>query len=214
MPGDRIARACAAVSRAESGSAPLESGELDKAVIKGEGKRGVLRAPSPLLAQEDPHQSQKGRENIPVAGTNHRKGENIPVAGTNHRREERISIPYLSRRGRRRRWIPRRPPSGWCGARAPRSPPFVTSPCAASTAPSPTRCCCWTRDSRWSSCSFWTGGTAPLKEGGCGAPGGWDSGPPRMQSTPPACLGGWRRAAGPLTDPLTDPLADPLWCWA
>eukprot|EP00976_Prorocentrum_cordatum_P059916 1175694-Prorocentrum_minimum.AAC.3 len=37
--------------------------------------------------------NQKGRENIPAAGTNHRRGENLPTAGTNHRRGEGLSEP-------------------------------------------------------------------------------------------------------------------------
>eukprot|EP00976_Prorocentrum_cordatum_P005504 110177-Prorocentrum_minimum.AAC.2 len=33
---------------------------------------------------------RQGRGNIPIAGTDHRRGENIPAAGTNRRRGERI----------------------------------------------------------------------------------------------------------------------------
>eukprot|EP00959_Pyramimonas_sp_CCMP1952_P024259 509031-Pyramimonas_sp.AAC.2 len=38
------------------------------------------------------HHSRKGRENIPVAGTNCGRGENIPVAGTNCGRGENIPV--------------------------------------------------------------------------------------------------------------------------
>eukprot|EP00976_Prorocentrum_cordatum_P067791 1178889-Prorocentrum_minimum.AAC.5 len=46
----------------------------------------LLRAPIAEGEREDTHcghQSQKGRENIPISGTNRRRGENIPIAGTN-----------------------------------------------------------------------------------------------------------------------------------
>eukprot|EP00959_Pyramimonas_sp_CCMP1952_P055270 1155379-Pyramimonas_sp.AAC.1 len=44
-----------------TGRAVGESGELDKAVRKGEGERWVWRAPSPFSAQEDPAGPRSGR---------------------------------------------------------------------------------------------------------------------------------------------------------
>eukprot|EP00959_Pyramimonas_sp_CCMP1952_P475493 9504191-Pyramimonas_sp.AAC.1 len=47
------------------------------------------------------HRLRKGRENIPVAGTNRGGRENIPVAGTNRGRRENISLRVV-RQGARR----------------------------------------------------------------------------------------------------------------
>eukprot|EP00976_Prorocentrum_cordatum_P005820 116281-Prorocentrum_minimum.AAC.1 len=52
--------------------------------------RGAILTRCQATCVRHGHQSRKGRENIPISGTNRGRGENIPIAGTNRGRGERI----------------------------------------------------------------------------------------------------------------------------
>eukprot|EP00959_Pyramimonas_sp_CCMP1952_P094018 1966716-Pyramimonas_sp.AAC.1 len=109
--------------------------ELLRVVVEGDGRGLNQPFSTRALSSRRPeythrgHQSQKGRENISVAGTNRRRGErthpsrapiaegereytrrghqsqkgreNIPIAGTNRRRGERTFLGVREKFGRR-----------------------------------------------------------------------------------------------------------------